>query len=171
MLVGLSEQVLFSPAKSFIASSSFSEYSVPSLSFANILKRSVHLVSAADSDINQVGKESSLIIAKISFFSCFQISRGIPKLVKYVIAFIKFVQIYSISSFSCCNFLALVFTPLYSHWFVSFVTSLKNMFGTDCAALLIYTSQFPFNNVTIMNLNWSFIFARWPLTTKCRWKA
>ena len=47
---------------------SFSEYSTPSFSFASILKRSVHLVSAADNDINQAGKGSCLIIAKASFF-------------------------------------------------------------------------------------------------------
>ena len=51
-----------------ISSISFSEYSILSLGFANILKRSVHFVSAADNDINQVGKESCLIIAKMSFF-------------------------------------------------------------------------------------------------------
>ena len=67
MILDLSEQVLFSPVKSnhlLLSLNILYHHSV----FANILKRSVHLISAADNDINQVGKESCLIIAKISFF-------------------------------------------------------------------------------------------------------
>ena len=64
MLLDPSEQVLFSPAKSNHLLLSLNIL----FSFSNIFKRSVHLVSAADNYINQVGKESYLIIAKVSFF-------------------------------------------------------------------------------------------------------
>ena len=67
MLLDLFVQVSFFSCQDKFSISS-SEYSISSFNLASILKRSVHLVSAADNDINQVGKESCLIVAKMSFF-------------------------------------------------------------------------------------------------------
>lgn len=104
-----------------------------------------HLVSAADKDINHVGNPSCLIIANTSFFLVSRYAGEICNCLKTKYPSLCLTRLLTVSehfiSFAV-YILPLVLHFLNAKWnlsvtcLISILFSLKNKFGTDCAASL-----------------------------------